>query len=82
MRILTLVFAVVLGFIGGSFAQGRGAQAPGPEVVRGRQFILLDSAGHERGEWAVDANGRGVLRMFDSKGNVVFQSGGGPRLLK
>lgn len=75
MRILTFVIAVVLGLIVGSYAQ-----APGPEVIRGRSFVLLDGEGHKRGEWVVD-NGRAVLRMFDAKGTLIWNSAGGAQLL-
>ena len=75
MRILAFVLAVALGLFVGSYAQ-----APGPEVIRGRSFVLLDGEGHKRGEWVVD-NGRGVLRMFDAKGTLIWSSAGGVRLL-
>jgi len=77
MRILTFVFAMVLGLIGGSYAQ-----RPGQEIIRSKQFVLLDAQGHKRGEWTVDASGQGVLRMFDNAGSVIWSSAGGPRLLK
>jgi len=76
MRILTIVVAVLAGFIGGSFAQ-----SPGPEVIRGRSFVLLDGEGHKCGEWLVDESGRGALRMFDAKGTLIWSSVGGVRLL-
>ena len=77
MRILTFVFAVLLGLLGGSYAQG-----PGPEVIRSKEFVLLDGQGHKRGEWTVDASGQGVLRMYDNAGSLVWSSAGGARLLK
>lgn len=76
MRILTFVAAVVLGLIVGSYAQ-----APGPEVIRARSFVLVDSEGHRRGEWLVDKSGRGVLRMFDAKGTMIWSSAPGAQLL-
>ncbi|MGP0074809.1 MAG: hypothetical protein ACLPWF_23095 [Bryobacteraceae bacterium] len=77
MRILTFVFAVVLGLIGGSYAQG-----PGPETIRSKEFVLVDAKGRKRGEWTVDSSGQGVLRMFDNTGTVIWSSARGPRLLK
>lgn len=76
MRILTFVFAVLLGFLGGTYAQ-----SPGPEAIRGRGFVLLDSEGHKRGEWLVDNTGRGIMRMFDRTGKVIWSSAGGVSLL-
>jgi hypothetical protein len=76
MRILTFVVAVVLGLLVGSYAQ-----TPGPEVVRGRSFVLLDGEGHKRGEWLVDDSGRAVLRMYDAKGTLIWNSAGGVQLL-
>jgi hypothetical protein len=77
MRILTFVIAVVLGLIVGSYAQ-----APGPEIIRSREFVLVDGQGHKRGEWTVDSSGQAVLRMFDRTGSLSWSSAGGPRLLK
>ncbi len=77
MRILTFVVAVLLGLMVGSYAQ-----APAPEIIRGRSFVLVDGEGHKRGEWFVDNTGRGVLRMFDRTGAVIWSSAGGVRLLK
>lgn len=76
MRILTFVFAVLLGVLGGTYAQ-----APGPEIIRGRSFVLLDGEGHKRGEWLVDESGRAVLRMYDAKGKLIWNSAGGVQLL-
>jgi hypothetical protein len=76
MRILTFVMAAVLGLMLGSYAQ-----VPGPEVIRGRSFALLDNEGHKRGEWLVDNTGRGVMRMFDRTGKVIWSSAGGVSLL-
>lgn len=76
MRILTLVLAAVIGLMVGSYAQ-----APGPEVIRGRSFVLLDGDGHKRGEWLVDVSGRAVLRMYDAKGALIWNSAGGVQLL-
>jgi len=73
MRILTFVFAVVLGLIGGSYAQG-----PGPEIIRSKYFVLLDAQGRKRGEWTLDSSGQPVLRMFDAKGNVIWDTTGTP----
>jgi hypothetical protein len=76
MRILTFVAAMVLGLMVGSYAQ-----APGPEIIRGRSFVLLDSEGHKRGEWFVDNSDRGVIRMFDRTGKVISSSASGISLL-
>lgn len=74
MRILTFVFAVVLGLIGGSYAQG-----PGPEIIRSRSFVLLDGQGRKRGEWVIDSSGQSVLRTFDAQGRLTWDSIGTPR---
>jgi hypothetical protein len=82
MRIATLVLAVLAGFAGGSISSHMRsvyAQDPGAEILRSREFVLMDSAGHQRGEWLIDSSGRAVLRTFDARGRLTWDSIGTPR---
>jgi hypothetical protein len=84
MRIITIVFAMTAGFIGGAIGSSFKtvyAQTPGEGIIHGREFVLLDAQGRKRGEWMVDSSDRGVIRMFDSKGSLIWDNGGGARLL-
>jgi hypothetical protein len=84
MRTVSLISVVLAGFIGGAAAshlEEVHAQGPGPEIIRSRSFVLLDSAGRKRGEWTVDSSGKPRLRMFDILGQVVWESRGGPQLI-
>jgi len=83
MRILTIVLAMAAGFIGGTVGSSfKTVYAQTPEgLIRGGEFVLLDAQGRTRGEWAVDSSDRGVIRMFDSKGSLIWDSAGGARLL-
>jgi hypothetical protein len=84
MRNLTIAFAMVAGFAGGVISSNVKtvyAQTPGDGIIRGREFVLLDPQGRKRGEWMVDFSDRGVIKMFDEKGNPIWDSAGGPRLL-
>jgi hypothetical protein len=84
MRLLTILFAMLAGFLGSVIASGLKtvyAQTPAEAIVRGREFVLLDAQGRKRGEWVVDSSDRGVLKMFDEKGSLIWSSVGGARLL-
>lgn len=37
------------------------------EVVEARRLVLMDEAGHPRGEWSVDESGNARLAMFDQQ---------------
>jgi hypothetical protein len=81
MRIATLVLAAVAGFAGGSLSSHVSvyAQGPGAEILRSREFVLTDSAGRKRGEWMIDSSGQTVLRTFDTRGRLTWDSLGTPR---
>ncbi len=50
--------------------------------LQSKSFVLLDGAGHKRGEWKMDSSGQPVLRLFDAQGHIVWQTGkAGPQLL-
>lgn len=78
MRTLTLLLATFAGFLGGwvgSHLTTVYAQGSGVEVLQSRSFVLQDNAGRKRGEWKVDASGQPVLRLFDSRGRVIWATG-------
>ena len=51
------------------------AQSPGVDIFQCRNYVLMDGAGHKRGEWKVDPSGQPVLRLFDAQGRVIWQAG-------
>jgi len=84
MRVSTPVLSCV-GFLAGAagshFATVH-AQAPGVDILHSQNFVLMDGAGHKRGEWKMDSSGQPVLRLFDAQGRVIWQTGkAGPQLL-
>jgi hypothetical protein len=89
MRTSTLVAAAFAGFIGGTIGGGASgshfttvyAQGPDPgvEILHSKNFVLLDGAGHKRGEWKIDPSGLPVLRLFDAQGRVIWDTTGTPR---
>jgi hypothetical protein len=84
MRISTLVLAVFAGFVSGAVGSRMTvyAQAPGVDILHSKNFVLLDDAGHKRGEWKMDSSGQPVIRLFDPQGRVIWQTGkGGVQLL-
>ena len=84
MRALMIVSAVAAGFVRGAVGSGLKtvyAQTSGEGILHGREFVLLDGQGRRRGEWVVDGSNRGVLKMFDEKGSLIWSSAGGARLL-
>jgi hypothetical protein len=81
MRTSVVLLAALAGFAGGSAVSHLTsvyAQGPGVEILHSRDFVLLDGAGHKRGEWRVDASGMPVLRMFDVQGRVIWDTTGTP----
>jgi hypothetical protein len=82
MRIATIILAALAGFAGGSIGSritSVYAQGPGVEILRSREFVLMDGAGHKRGEWLIDSSGQTVLRTFDARGRLTWDSVGTPR---
>jgi hypothetical protein len=77
MRFSTLVLAAFAGFAGGAIGSHVTtvyAQAPGVEILHSKNFVLLDDAGHKRGEWKIDSSGEPVLRLFDAQDRVIWQA--------
>jgi len=82
MRISTLVVAAIAGFIGGEFnayLRTVYAQGPGADILQSKSFVLLDGSGRKRGEWKIDPSGQAVLRLFDSQGQVIWDTTGTAR---
>ena len=78
MRTSTLILAVFAGLLGGlvgSQLTTVHAQGPGVEVLQTKNFVLIDGAGHKRGEWRMDPSGQPALRLFDAQGHVIWQTG-------
>jgi hypothetical protein len=86
MRISALTLAAIAGLLGGavgSHLMTVHAQTPGVETIKSQNFVLLDQAGHNRGEWRMDPSGQPVLRLFDAQGHVIWQAGkAGAQLLR
>jgi hypothetical protein len=84
MRISTLVIALagfVAGMVGSRLATVH-AQGSAIDTFQCKNYVLMDGAGHKRGEWKVDPSGQPVLRLFDAQGRVTWQTGkAGPQLL-
>jgi hypothetical protein len=77
MRLSTLVLAALAGFAGGAIGSHVTtvyAQGPGVEILHSKTFVLLDGAGHKRGEWTMDSSGQPVLRLFDAQDRVIWQT--------
>jgi hypothetical protein len=82
MRTSTLVLAALAGLVGaalGSHLTTVYAQGPGVEILQSKNFVLMDSAGHKRGEWRMDPSGQPVLRLFDAQGRIIWDTTGTPR---
>ena len=82
MRTATLVLATLAGLLGGLIASHMTtvyAQEPGVEILHSKDFMLMDGAGHKRGEWRMDSSGQPVLRLFDAQGRVIWDTAGTPR---
>ena len=81
----SILLAASAGFLGGFIGSHMTpvyAQAPGVEILQSRNFVLLDGAGHKRGEWRMDSSGLPVLRLFDARGRITWETGkAGPQLL-
>jgi hypothetical protein len=73
-NILTMVLALVAGFIGGTLASGNGAAASAPGVVRASKFELVNASGAHVATWEVDAHGAAHLR-FINRGGVRLDLG-------
>jgi len=84
MRTSTLLAAAFAGVLGGAissyfttvYAQGSDT---GVGSLHSKNFVLLDESGHKRGEWRIDASGLPVLRLFDARGRVIWDTTGTPR---
>jgi hypothetical protein len=64
---------LLAGAVGSQLATVYG-QGPGVETFQCRNYVLMDAAGHKRGEWKMDSSGEPVLRMFDAQGRLIWQT--------
>ena len=80
MRTSTLLLPALTGFLGGAAAVHWQnpthvyAQDLDPLMLQSRNFVLLDRAGHKRGEWTIGSNGEPVIRMFRADGRLLWQT--------
>jgi hypothetical protein len=79
--VVAIFFASVLGGAIGSQVPLVYAKGPGIEVLQSKSFVLLDGAGHKRGEWKMDPSGQPVVRLFDARGHIIWDTTVGVRLL-
>lgn len=49
-------------------------QGPSVQTFECKNYVLMDGAGHKRGEWKIDSSGEPVLRMFDAQGRIIWQT--------
>ena len=79
-RIFFPLLAAAAGMLGGMLAA---AQAQGgrtvPSTIEAKSFVLLDSAGHKRGEWKLDASGQPSITLFDANGRSTWSTTPGLR---
>jgi hypothetical protein len=82
MKPLNLTFSIIAGLLGGFvgqyvflttsvFAQ---AEPSAPKTVEAGNFRLVNQAGHLAGTITINANGDGVITMFDANGKAIFTS--------
>jgi hypothetical protein len=82
MKPVTLTLSFVLGLMGGLVEQyvfpstSAHAQADrsAPKTVEAGSFRLVNQAGHLAGSITTNANGDGVITMFDTNGKAIFTS--------
>ena len=78
MQISTPVIAALAGFLAGAFGSSDGnslrPRHRRRETFECKNYVLMDGAGHKRGEWKIDSSGEPVLRMFDAQGRVIWQT--------
>ena len=82
MKKLNLALALAAGFAGGVLSHSLAppavqAETPvAPTELRARSFLLVNEKGAVRGTFALDANGRPALRLFDANGREVWSAEG------
>ena len=80
MKPLNLTLSIIAGLLGGFveqylfpsasvFAQ---AEVPASRTVEAGTFRLVTQTGHLAGSMTINANGNGVITMFDSNGKAIF----------
>ena len=82
MKTLNLTLSIMAGLLGGFAGQymfpsaSVYAQAPpsAPKTVEAGNFRLVDPSGHLAGTMTINANGDGVITMFDANGRAIFTS--------
>ena len=82
MRPLNVTFSIIAGLLGGFvehlifpalsvYAQ---REVTAPKTIEAGNFRLVNPAGHLAGTLAINANGDGVITMFDANGKAIFTS--------
>ena len=79
-RMFLAILAAAAGVLGGmlAVAQAQGGRTV-PSVVEAKSFVLLDRAGHKRGEWKLDASGQPSITLFDESGRSTWSTTPGLR---
>jgi len=79
-RMFLAILAAAAGLVGGlvAVAQAQGGRTV-PSVVQAKSFVLLDSVGHKRGEWKLDASGQPSITLFDENGRSTWSTTPGLR---
>jgi len=82
MKPLNLMLSIIAGLLGGFaeqyvfpstpvYAQ---AELATPKTIEAGTFRLVNPKGHLAGSMTINANGDGVITMFDANGKAIFTS--------
>ena len=82
MKFFNITLSIMTGLAGGFIGQrlypttSVYAQAglTAPKTIEAGSFRLINAAGHVAGSLAINANGDGVITMFDANGKAIFTS--------
>ena len=80
MKSLNLKLSIMAGLLGGLVGQYlfpsasvyAQAERSAPKTVEAGNFRLINQAGHLAGSMTINANGDGVITMFDANGKAIF----------
>ena len=80
MKPLNLTLSIIAGLVGGfveqyvfpSVSVYAQAERSAPKTVEAENFRLVNQAGHLAGSMTINANGDGVITMFDANGKAIF----------
>jgi hypothetical protein len=82
MKPVNLTLSIIAGLLGGLVEQyffpstsvRAQAELSAPKTVEAGIFRLVNPAGHVAGSMTINANGDGVITMFNANGKAIFTS--------